>query len=180
MTFVELWVDYPGPAKREDPTLARYRVIMFSDEDANTAITVAQCEDLAEATDVAAWCVTMLRSVFTDVLRLLLLPTYPELPIRNFSDLHDQVDANTLGYFEEGSNYFADQYPADDKGNRVHRFFDIVGAVQTVVDRWIQTGHHRMNRFKPAPPTAPPNWNNNTVIPVAANTAGVLHHEGHR
>ena len=57
-----------------------------------------------------------------------------------FSDLHDYMDANTLGESEEIWNEFTADIPPEGDEKKVQAACDVLNEAQTIVDEWIKQG----------------------------------------
>ena len=57
-----------------------------------------------------------------------------------FSDLHDYMDANTLGESEEIWEEFTSDIPPEGDEMKVQAACDVLNEAQTIVDEWIKQG----------------------------------------
>ncbi|HSS20967.1 MAG TPA: hypothetical protein VLL54_12905 [Pyrinomonadaceae bacterium] len=60
--------------------------------------------------------------------------------ITSFSDLHDYIDANTLGESEKVWEELTDDIGPDGDEVKVQLACDILNEAQTIVDEWIKQG----------------------------------------
>lgn len=60
--------------------------------------------------------------------------------VRCFSDLHDYMDANTLGESEEVWEELTDDIGPEGDERKVQLACDVVNEAQNIVDKWIKQG----------------------------------------
>ena len=60
--------------------------------------------------------------------------------VRCFSDLHDYIDANTLGESEEIWEELTDDIGPEGDERKVQLACDVLNEAQTIVDEWIKQG----------------------------------------
>lgn len=67
--------------------------------------------------------------------------------VMRFSDLHDYMDANTLGESEEIWNELTGDITPEGDEKKVQAACDVLNEAQTIVDEWIKQGGLRHVRW---------------------------------
>ena len=71
-----------------------------------------------------------------------------------FSDLHDYIDANTLGESEEVWEELTANIPPEGDEKKVQAACDVLNEAQSMVDEWIRQGGLKAGLAKAAPSDA--------------------------